>query len=71
MFKSVLLSPAEAAELLGVQPNWLEKRRGGKALSGGPPFVRMGGFVRYRRDDLDEFIKNMPVAGGEPADGSA
>lgn len=71
MSQSVLLSPIEAAEFLGVQPNWLEKRRGAKALSGGPPFVRMGGFVRYRKDDLEEFVKNMPVAGGELADGSA
>ncbi len=69
MTESVLMSPKEAAAFLGVQIHWLEKRRGKAALRGGPPYVRMGGFVKYRRSDLDEYIKNMPVAGGELADG--
>ena len=71
MSESALLSPAEAAKRLGVLPTWLEKSRGKNGLPGGPPYVRMGGFVRYRKDDLEEYIKNMPVAGGELADGSA
>jgi len=69
MSEKVLMSPKEAAEFLGVQIHWLEKRRGKRSLSGGPPYVRMGGFVKYRKADLDEYIKNMPVAGGELADG--
>ena len=64
MSESVLLSPKEAAEFLGVQIHWLEKRRGQRALRGGPPYVRMGGFVKYRRSDLEKYIENLPVGGG-------
>ena len=56
-----LLTPKETAELLRVAPKTLEKWRsksygpdkiipeGGLV---GPPFVRMGSMVRYRRRDL-------------------
>lgn len=64
MSESVLMSPKEAAALLGVQVHWLEKRRGKNGLPGGPPYVRMGGFVKYRRSDLDGYIENLPVGGG-------
>jgi len=54
-----LLNQTDAAKFLGVAVNWLEKRRGPRGLSGGPPFVRLGGFVRYRRSDLQRYVDNL------------
>jgi excisionase family DNA binding protein len=48
-----LIPTSEAADILGLQPNTLEKWR----LSGeGPTFVRVGRSIRYRRQDLAEWI---------------
>jgi predicted DNA-binding transcriptional regulator AlpA len=42
----------EAAAHLGVSKSWLDKSR----LRGdGPAFIRIGGNVRYRLEDLDAF----------------
>ena len=44
------LTTAEAAELLGTTKRALEALR---ARGNGPPFVRLGRSVRYRRSDLE------------------
>ena len=56
---ATLLGQSEAAKFLGVAVNWLEKRRGPRGISGGPPFVRLGGFVRYRKSDLEAYVKGL------------
>lgn len=56
---AALLSQVQAAEFLGVAVNWLEKRRGLRGIAGGPPFVRLGGFVRYRKSDLEEYVRGL------------
>lgn len=50
-----LLTEAQAARLLQVQPNTLAKWRCGKGGKG-PAFTKAGKAIRYRRDKLDEFI---------------
>ena len=55
------LSPAEAAEYLGVGESWLERDRftASQAKSSPAiPFARLGHrTVRYRRVDLDTFVE--------------
>jgi|AACY02.16.fsa_nt_gi hypothetical protein len=58
IFESDLLSPAEAAQLLGVSRSFLQKDR----LRDIPkiPFIKMGHkTIRYHIDDLIEFIKRQ------------
>ena len=53
-----LLSPAEAAEVLGVSERTLYRWREAGA-GAGPPFVRLGedrGLIRYPRLALGEFL---------------
>lgn len=48
-----LLTTIEAAEYLALGKQTIERWR----LTGeGPKFVKMGGAVRYRQEDLDAFI---------------
>ncbi|WP_394705882.1 helix-turn-helix transcriptional regulator [uncultured Hyphomonas sp.] len=51
--KHDLVSPAEAAQILKVSPRTIERWR---TLSLGPPHVRLGRRVWYRRERLDEYI---------------
>ncbi|MGD2114479.1 MAG: helix-turn-helix domain-containing protein [Acidobacteriota bacterium] len=48
-----LLDQTEAAEFLAVSTRTLE---GWRSSGGGPPFVRVGRRVRYRLQDLQEWI---------------
>jgi len=49
-----LLTSAEAALLLGVSRSWLAKSR----LRGdGPRFVKLGRSVRYREDDVHDYVR--------------
>lgn len=48
-----LLSPAEVAEFFGVKVNTLARWR---SDGGGPPYIKVGSLVRYRRVDLDRFV---------------
>jgi excisionase family DNA binding protein len=53
-----LLTTNDAARLLNVSTVTLEKWRGqGK----GPEYVKMGRAVRYKRDALEEFIKEKTI----------
>jgi excisionase family DNA binding protein len=49
-----LLTPKEAAERLKVSVSWLAKAR----ISGeGPDYIKIGRSVRYREEDLIEWMK--------------
>jgi excisionase family DNA binding protein len=49
-----LLTPAEAAEFLGVSASYLAKAR----MNGtGPRFIKLGRSVRYRLPDLEDFLR--------------
>jgi excisionase family DNA binding protein len=48
-----MLSTEQAAEYCGVSPRTLEKHR---SRGGGPVFVKLGGLVRYKVEDLDAWI---------------
>lgn len=54
---SKLLSTPQAAEYLGLKPNYLEKLR---ISGGGPAFVKItggpAGMIRYTREDLDAWV---------------
>ena len=47
-----LLNTKQAADYLGLSPGTLMAWR---AQRKGPTYCKMGGSVRYRRDDLDSF----------------
>jgi excisionase family DNA binding protein len=50
---AAILNPREAANYLGLSTSWLAKLR----LTGdGPPFLKLGRQVRYRRADLDAWL---------------
>jgi excisionase family DNA binding protein len=61
-----LLSPREAARLLGVQPRTLRAwRRDGREI----PFVRLScRCIRYRRRDVERFIDARRIGGGGNGD---
>ena len=46
------LTTGEAARYIGLSPSTLKRYR---VAGGGPVYHRLGGRVRYRRDDLDEW----------------
>lgn len=48
-----LLRNHEVAERLGVAVKTIDQWR---SRGGGPPFVRIGGVVRYRESDLERFV---------------
>ena len=50
----VLLTPPEAAKFLKMSVSWLAKAR---MRGDGPPFVRVGRSIRYREDDLRQWLK--------------
>lgn len=54
-----LLSPAEAAAILGVKAETLSVWRCTKRYP--LPFVRVGRSIKYRREDLEAFISGRTV----------
>jgi excisionase family DNA binding protein len=58
-----VLTQKEAAALLGVSPRTLERLR----LTGrGPMFTRLGRMVRYRQQDLADFVdRNLRTSTSE------
>ena len=54
---SPLLSVAEAAAYLGMSKDWVYERL--KALV---PHVKIGGALKFRREDLDRYIASQTVA---------
>lgn len=53
-----LMKTAEAAAFLRVSPHFLHRAR---SRGYGPRFLRFGGAVRYRRDDLLDYIAESIV----------
>lgn len=52
---SILLTPTEAANYLGVSPSLLERWRSKKK---GPLFYRLSRkIVRYKKSDLDQYLE--------------
>jgi predicted DNA-binding transcriptional regulator AlpA len=49
-----LLTPKQAAQLLNLSTSWLAKQR---LKGGGPPYVKLGGAIRYRLSDLQLWMK--------------
>jgi hypothetical protein len=49
-----VLTPKQAAELLNLSTSWLAKQR---LNGGGPPYIKMGGAVRYNAAVLLEWMK--------------
>lgn len=54
-----LLNAAEAAEYLALSKRTLEKWR--TSLKG-PPYVKMNGAVRYRLEDLEQWVADQVTA---------
>ena len=54
---SQFLNTEQAAKHLGFEPGTLNQWRWRGA---GPRFVKLGKFVRYRTDDLDEWAASRP-----------
>jgi predicted DNA-binding transcriptional regulator AlpA len=53
---SVMLTPKQAARHLNLSVSWLAKRR----LAGdGPPYVKLGGAVRYDEATLRQWMKSQ------------
>jgi len=51
-----LLTPKQAARYLNLSVSWLAKRR----LAGdGPPYVKLGGAVRYAETSLQQWMKSQ------------
>ena len=54
-----MLSRNEAAELLGIRPQtlavWASAKRGG------PPYVKLNRTVRYRREDVEQYVASRVV----------
>ena len=51
---SVMLTPKQGARHLNLSVSWLAKRR----LAGdGPPYVKLGGAVRYAEGSLQQWMK--------------
>lgn len=53
-----LLTPPEAAERMRLAVGTLAKLR---LYGGGPPFLRFGRRIRYRADDVEQWITAKPV----------
>ena len=53
-----MVSRAQAAEFLGVTPQALSQM---DARGEGPPYARIGRVVRYRREDLLDWVESRTV----------
>jgi predicted DNA-binding transcriptional regulator AlpA len=52
----VLLTPAEAAQILKVSLSWLAKAR---MRGDGPPFIKIGRAIRYSEAALQQWVKSQ------------
>jgi predicted DNA-binding transcriptional regulator AlpA len=50
----IILTPKQAAAVLNLSTSWLAKQR---LKGGGPPYIKMGGAVRYSAAVLQEWMK--------------
>jgi predicted DNA-binding transcriptional regulator AlpA len=49
-----ILTPKQAAAVLNLSTSWLAKQR---LKGGGPPYIKMGGAVRYNASILQEWMR--------------
>lgn len=61
---SQLMNPTEAAQYLGVSVNTLEFWRTTKRVA--LRYIKVGGLVRYRLRDVEDFLDSRTVTPGEP-----
>ena len=61
-----MLITKEAAGYIGLKKTTLEAWR---CRGGGPVFIKLGKAVRYRREDLDEFINSRARTNTSQTDG--
>jgi excisionase family DNA binding protein len=70
---SRLLEPQEVADYLGMNVRWVYDQ----ARAGRLPHVRLGRYVRFRRESIDAWLEaresqaTMPAGTNRPADGLA
>jgi predicted DNA-binding transcriptional regulator AlpA len=57
----VLLTEAEVSKQLRVSLAALRKWR---VMNRGPQFLKIGSLVRYRQNDVDDWLASVPVGGG-------
>lgn len=57
---SALLNTPEAAAYLGVKPATLEIWRATRRYA--LKYIKVGGLVKYRQEDLDEFLASRTVS---------
>ena len=50
------LSSKEAASYIGMSESWLRRSRMAHSPEEGPPYLKLGGTVRYLRSDLEEWL---------------
>lgn len=58
--KENLLTTEDAAKILGMAEQTLRIWR---MVSKGPSYIRINRYIRYRREDLDEFVAKRTVGG--------
>lgn len=58
-FQPATMTRAQAAHYLGVKPSWLANNAGTRRA---PAHLKLGGQVRYLRDDLDSWLRQQRVA---------
>jgi len=60
------LKPVEVSEIVALSPSTLCDLR--KREGAGPPFIRVGSAIRYRRDHVQAWLDSL-VTGGGPRGG--
>src|SRR3954447_19171271 len=58
-----MMRSAEAARYIDMSDSWLRQTRMAGRIDG-PPFLRQGRAIRYRRSDLDRWLEHR-LCGGE------
>ena len=53
-YNQSILTPKQAAAMLNLSTSWLAKQR---LKGGGPPYIKMGGAVRYNASILQEWMR--------------
>lgn len=63
MTQAELMTPDQAANLLGVSPRTLAAWRCSGRYS--VPYIKVGSKVRYPRKQLNEWLSNRPIGGSQ------
>jgi predicted DNA-binding transcriptional regulator AlpA len=63
-----LMDSAAVAKMLGMNPNWPAVAR---MTGNGPRYLRIGRLVRYRREDVEEWLASKERTSTSSSDASA